>query len=68
MITPTALFLLPAFIAGQSDDGTFKIKLNISGPSRMWSLITGTLTLLTFIPLANVAVSVEMLKSMLPVN
>ena len=67
-MTPTAVFLLPAVIAGASDGGTINIKSNRSDPSTMLSLITGTLTLLIVIPLSNVAVSVVVLKSIPPVS
>ena len=69
MITPIALFLPPAVIAGPSDDGIINIKLNVSfSPSNKLSSITGTLTLLIVIPLSNVAVSVVVLKSTPPVS
>ena len=67
-MTPVALSLLPAVIAGLSDDDTFKVKLKFSGPSAILSTITGTLILLIVIPLANVAVSVVVLKSTPPVS
>ena len=69
MITPIALFLLPAVIAGSSDDDTINIKSNVSfSPSAIISSITGTLTLLIVIPLSNVAVSVVVSKSTPPVS
>ena len=68
MITPTAVSLPPALIAGASDGGTVNIKSNSSDSSAISSLITGTLTLLIVIPLANVAVSVVVLKSTPPVS
>ena len=68
MMTPLALFLSPAVIPGLSDDDTVNIKSNSSFPSTVLSLITGTLTLATVIPPANVAVSVAVLKSTPPVN
>ena len=68
VITPTAVFLPPAIIAGPSDDGTFNVKSNSSASSLIVSLITETLTLLVVIPLANVAVSVAVLKSTPPVS
>ena len=69
MITPIALFLPPAVIAGPSDDGTINIKSNVSfSPSAIISSITGTLTLLVIIPLSNVAVSVVVSKSTPPVS
>ena len=69
MITPIALFLPPAVIAGPSDDGTINIKSNLSfSPSNNLSSITGTLTLLIVIPLSNVAVSVVVSKSTPPVS
>ena len=69
MIIPFVLFLSPAVIAGPSDDGTIKIKSNVSfSPSNSLSSITGTLTLLIVIPLSNVAVNVVVSKSMPPVS
>ena len=68
VITPVAVSLLPAVIAGPSDDGTTNRKSNSSTPSTTSSTITGTLTLLIVIPLANVAVSVVVLKSTSPVS
>ena len=67
-MTPVALSLLPAVIAGLSDDDIDSDKLNSSCSSATWSTITGTLTLLIVIPLANVAVSVVVLKSTPPVS
>ena len=67
MITPVALFLSPAVIAGPSDE--YKVKLNASFcPSNNISSITGTLTLLIVIPISNVAVSVVVSKSTPPVS
>ena len=69
MITPLALFLPPAVIAGPSDDGTVNIKSNVSFcPSANVSSITGTLTLFIVIPLSNVAVNVVVSKSTPPVS
>ena len=69
MITPVAVFLLPAVIHGPSDDGTFNVRSNVSfTPSANISSITGTLTLLIVIPLSNVAVSGVVLKSTPPVS
>ena len=69
MITPIALFLPPAVIAGPSADGTINIKSKTSfSPSAIMSSITGTLTLLIVIPLSNVAVSVVVSKSTPPVS
>ena len=69
MITPIALFLPLAVIAGPSDDGTINIKLILSfSPSATVSSITGTLTLLIVIPLSNVAVNVVVSKSTPPVS
>ena len=68
VITPTAVFLPPAVIAGLSDDGTFNVKSNSSASSTIMSLITDTLTLLVVIPLANVAVCIAVLKSTPPVS
>ena len=67
-MTPTALSLLPAVIAGARDGDTFKVKSNFSRSSTILSIIIGTLTLLIVIPLANVAVSVVVLKSIPPVG
>ena len=68
VMIPVALFLLAAVIAGLSDDGTFNIKSNSSRSSVILSTITGTLTLLIVIPLANVTVNVALLKSTPPVS
>ena len=69
MITPIALFLPPAVIAGPSDDGTINIKSNVLfSPSTIISSVTGTLTLLIVILLSNVAVSVVVSKSTPPVS
>ena len=68
VMVPIAMSLLPAVIAGPRDDGTFKLKSNSSGPSAILSPITSILTLLIVIPLANVAVSVVVLKSTPPVS
>ena len=68
VMIPTAVSLPPAVIDGASDDGTVNIKSNPSFPSAVSSLITGTLTLLVDIPLANVAVSGAVLKSTPPVS
>ena len=67
-MTATAVFLPPPLIPGLSDDGTVNIKINSSFPSATLSLTTGTLTLATVIPPANVAVSEAVLKSTPPVN
>ena len=68
VITPTAVSLLAAVIAGASDDGTVNAKLNSSGPSAIVSLITRTLILLVVSPTGNVAVSVVVTKSTPPVS
>ena len=69
MITPVAIFLPPAVIAGPSDDGKVNIKSNVSFcPSANISSITGTLTLLIVTPLSNVTVSVAMSKSTPPIS
>ena len=67
MMTPTALYLLPTVIAGARDNDTLKVKPNISLASTILSILTGTLTLLIVIPLANAAVSVVVSKSKPPV-
>ena len=68
MIVPVAVSLLPAVIAGTSDDGTSNLNSNSSCSSAMLSTVTGTLTLLFVLPLANVAVSVVVLKSTSPIS
>ena len=68
VMIPIALSLLPVVIDGLSDDDIFNVKLNSSSSSTILSTITGTLTLLIVIPLANVAVSVVVLKSTPPVS
>ena len=68
VMTPIALSLLPAVIDEPRDDGTFNVKLNSSCSSATVSTITGTLILLIVIPLANVAVSVVVIKSTPPVS
>ena len=62
-MTPTALSLLPAVIAEAMDGDTFKVKSNSSRSSTILSIIIGILTLLIVIQMANVAVSVVVLKS-----
>ena len=51
-----------------TDGGIINSAANCSTPSTISSLITGTLTLLIVIPLANVAVSGAVLKSTSPVS
>ena len=69
MITPIAVFLLPAVIAGLTVDGIINIKLNVSfSPSANLSSITGTLTLLLVFIASNVAVSAVLSKSTPPVS
>ena len=60
--------LLPNVMPLGTDDGIVNIKLNCSSPSTIMSLNTGTLTLLVITSLANVAVSVALLKSTPSVN
>ena len=62
-MTPTALSLLPAVIAEAMDGDTFKVKSNSSRSSTILSIIIGILILLIVIQMANVAVSVVVLKS-----
>jgi len=62
-IIPVALVTLPATIPGPSDDGTFKLILNISSPSTISSLITGTLTVVVLAPAGIVAERREEVKS-----
>ena len=66
-MTPVALSLLPAVIAGARDGDTFKFKSNSSCPSATLSLTNAKLTSLIVIPIANVAVNVALLKSTPPV-
>ena len=69
MMRIVAVSLPDAVIDGLSDDGTINNKSNASfTPSANISSITGTLTLLTVIPLSNVAVSGVVLKSTPPVS
>ena len=59
-IIPVALLTEPATIPGPSDDNLI---LNISSPSTILSLITGTLTVVVVAPAGNVAVKRAELKS-----
>ena len=67
MIVPAEKFITPAVIAGARNGDTFKFKSNSSRPSETLSLINAKLTLLKFIPLANVTVNAALLKSTPPV-
>ena len=68
MITPVAIFIPPAVIAGPSDDRTTRVKLNfLFIPSTIISSIIGTLMLLIVIPLLKVTVTFLMSKSTPPV-
>jgi len=62
-IIPVALVTEPATIPGPSDDGTVKLILNVSFPSTILSLITGTLTVVLMAPAGIVAVREVELKS-----
>ena len=68
MISPTAVFLPPAVIAGPSDGGTVNVKSKFSGPSATLSTNTVTITLLIVTILSNVAVRAVVLKSAPPVS
>ena len=62
-IIPVELVTEPATIPGPSDDGTVKLILNVSFPSTILSLITGTLTVVVVAPAGIVAVRVVESKS-----
>ena len=68
IIITVEVFLPPTVIPLIIDDGKFNVTLKVSFFSTMSSAITCTLTLLFFIPLSNVAVSVVVLKSTPPVD
>ena len=68
VMIPVALSLLPTVIAGPSVDDTLSVKLNFSSPSAMLSFINAILTLLIFMPLATVAITVVVMKSTPPVK
>ena len=68
LMNPTAVFLLPAVIAGLRNDGTFNSNLNSSVPSTILSVCTRTLTLLIVIPLVKVAFIEVLIKSTPPVS
>ena len=63
IIIPVALVTKPATIPGPSDDGTFKLILNVSFPSTMLSSVTATLTIVLMVLAGIVAVRGVMLKS-----
>ena len=63
IIVPVALVTKPATIPGASDDGTFKLILNISSPSTMLSSLNATLTVVLVSPAGIVAVRGVVLKS-----
>ena len=67
IIIPVALVSEPAFIPGPSDDGMFKLILNISSPSTMLSSVTATLTVVLVALAGIVALRGVVLKS-LPVR
>ena len=64
IIVPVALVRESAIILGASDDGTFKLILNISSSSTMSSSVTATLTVVLVALTGNVAVREEILKSL----
>ena len=63
IIIPVALLSEPATIPGASDDGTFKLILNVSFPSTISSSVTATLTVVLMVLAGIVAVRGVMLKS-----
>ena len=63
-IIPVALLTESATIPGPSDNGTFKLILNISSPSTILSLITGTLTVVLVSPARIAAVRAVEVKSL----
>ena len=63
IIVPVALVTKPATIPGASDDGRFKLILNISSPSTMLSSLTATLTVVLVTLAGIVAVREVVLKS-----
>ena len=67
MVTST-LLLLPALIPLLTIAGMLSVISNTSSFSTILSAFTGTLTLLMFMPLSNVAVSVVVSKSIPPVS
>jgi len=67
-INPVALVIEPATIPGPNDDGTLKLMLNISSPSTILSLITGTLTVVVLTLIRNPAVITKDPKSSPAVN
>ena len=64
IIIPVALVIGPATTPGPSDDGTFKLILNISSPSTMLSFVTATLTVVLVAPAGIVAMRRVALKSL----
>ena len=56
IIIPVALLSEPATIPGASDDGTFKLILNVSFPSTMSSSVTAILTVVLVVLAGIVAV------------
>ena len=64
IIIPVALVTEPAIVPGASDDGTFKLMLNISFPSTMLSFVTATLTVVLVAPARIVTLRGVVLKSL----
>ena len=64
IIIPVELVIEPATTPGPSDDGIFKLILNISSPSTMLSFVTATLTVVLVAPAGIVAIREEVLKSL----
>ena len=68
IIIPVALVTGPATTPGPSDDGTFKLILNISSPSTMSSFVTATLTVVLVVPAGIVIMRDVLLKSAPAIN
>ena len=68
IIIPVALVIEPATTPGPSDDGTFKLILNISSPSTMLSFVTATLTVVLVAPAGILAMRRVLLKSLPALN
>ena len=64
IIVPVALVSEPATIPGPSDDGIFKLRLNVSSSSTMLSFVTATLTVMLVAPAGIVTVRGVALKSL----
>ena len=65
IITPVALVIEPVTTPGPSDDGTFKLILNVSSPSTILSFFIVILTILLLVPATILIVLSVKLKSVL---